>query len=565
MKLKTRLLLISLGPMLLVILVVAGILLFGVPIRNVNSAEDELKTTSYSVSNVLNLVKGDYKIENGKLFKGEVNLTDAHRLWDSIKNSTGADVSLFYSSICYASTIVDEQGKYLHQVNTDEEIADSVISLGEARLDRNATFGGKEYYGCYVSLIQESTGIGIGMAFVSIPKSDVKSEVVIMIIISLAIVLVIAVASYIFAYKSSKALTEAVEAFNKASDRLTSGDLDLRMPDIVLRRSDELGTLGRSNMKLASALKEIVTEAKKCTEEMGDASANLKKVSMDTTVAIRTVKNSVSDINKATSSQALDTETASEHVAVISTAINDTAMEVGQLDSNSELMKNKSEEALEILDELKGITDEADKAIKIIYDQTNKTNNSAKSIEEAINLISDIANQTNLLSLNASIEAARAGEAGQGFAVVATEISALAEQTNNSAHTIKAIIDSLMHDSNNAVKTMDKVREIIVKQNDNVDRTVSIFNELEDNINTTVATSAKISEDVKSLEMARNVVEEALQNLSAVAEENAAGTEETLGSMDRVGNVVNKVSSAALSLADMSERLDLTMSAFKVD
>ena len=130
---------------------------------------------------------------------------------------------------------------------------------------------------------------------------------------------------------------------------------------------------------------------------------------------------------------------------------------------------------------------------------------------------------------------------------------------------IKGIIDSLMRDSNNAVKTMDKVQEIIVKQNDNVDRTVRIFNELEDNINITVSTSAKISEDVKALEEARNVVEDALQNLSAVAEQNAAGTEETSNSMDRVGNVINKVSSAALSLADMSERLDLTMSAFKVD
>ena len=286
---------------------------------------------------------------------------------------------------------------------------------------------------------------------------------------------------------------------------------------------------------------------------------------MDTTVAIRSVKNSVNDINKATSSQAKDTETASENVGVISTAINDTAMEVKQLDNNAELMKAKSEEALEILEDLKGITDEAGQAINVIYEQTNKTNSSAKSIEEAVNLISDIANQTNLLSLNASIEAARAGEAGQGFAVVATEISALSEQTNNSAHMIKTVIDSLLRDSNNAVATMDKVQEIIVKQNDNVDRTVKIFNELEDNITITVTTSAKISSDVKALEEARNVVEDALQNLSAVAEENAAGTEETSNSMDRVGNVINKVSSAALSLADMSERLDLTMSAFNID
>ena len=524
-----------------------------------------MKSAAYAVANTLDLLDGDYKIINGKLSKGSLILTDEVQFLETLKEKMGMEVAIFYSNIGYATTLKDQEGNYLKQFTVDEKTADSVISLNEVRYDRDVTFNGVSYYGCYVPLRQNGLTVNIGMVFVGIPGSEVKSDVIPWIIISFAIVLVIAVVSIIFAWKYARSMTKAIVECEKAADRLTSGELEIRLPEELLKRSDELGALGRSNVKLASTLKDIVSEAKKCTGELGDASTNLKKVSMDTTVAIRNIKNSVNDINKATSSQAKDTETASENVAVISGAINDTAMEVKQLDNNAELMKAKSEEALEILDDLKGITDEAGQAINVIYEQTNKTNSSAKSIGEAVNLISDIANQTNLLSLNASIEAARAGEAGQGFAVVATEISALAEQTNNSAHMIKGIIDSLMRDSNNAVKTMDKVQEIIVKQNENVDRTVSIFNELEDNINTTVTTSAKISQDVKALEEARNVVEDALQNLSAVAEENAAGTEETSNSMDRVGNVINKVSSAALSLSDMSERLDLTMSAFKVD
>jgi methyl-accepting chemotaxis protein len=565
MKLKTRLLFNSIGPMLLIIVVVLAILAFELPLFNSNTTEKSMKSAAYAVANTLDLLDGDYKIVNGKLSKGSLILTDEVQFLETLKEKMGMEVAIFYSNIGYATTLKDQEGNYLKQFTVDEKTADSVISLNEVRYDRDVTFNGVSYYGCYVPLRQNGLTVNIGMVFVGIPGSEVKSDVIPWIVISFAIVLVIAVVSVIFIWRYAKSMTKAIVECNKAADRLTSGELEIRLPDELLKRSDELGSLGRSNMKLASTLKDIVSEAKKCTEELGDASTNLKKVSMDTTVAIRNVKNSVNDINKATSSQAMDTETASENVAVISGAINDTAMEVKQLDSNAELMKAKSEEALEILDDLKGITDEAGQAINVIYEQTNKTNSSAKSIGEAVNLISDIANQTNLLSLNASIEAARAGEAGQGFAVVATEISALAEQTNNSAHMIKGIIDSLMRDSNNAVKTMDKVQEIIVKQNENVDRTVSIFNELEDNINITVTTSAKISQDVKALEEARNVVEDALQNLSAVAEENAAGTEETSNSMDRVGNVINKVSSAALNLSNMSERLDLTMSAFKVD
>lgn len=565
MKLKTRLLFNSIGPLLLVIVIVMAIFVFGLPLLNNRTAEKGMKSAAYAVANTMDLIDGDYKIYNGRLLKGEKILTDEFRIFETMKEKMGMEIAVFYSNIGYATTLKDQEGNYLKQFTVDEHIADSVISLNEVYYDRHATFNDVEYYGCYVPVRQNGLTVNIGMVFVGIPSSEVNSDTMIWIIVSFAIVLVVAVVSIIFVWKYAQSMTRAIVECNKAADRLTSGELEVKLPDELLKRSDELGALGRSNMKLASTLKDIVSEAKKCTEELGDASTNLKKVSMDTTVAIRNVKNSVNDINKATSSQAKDTETASENVAVISGAINDTAMEVKQLDNNADLMKAKSEEALEILDDLKGITDEAGRAINVIYEQTNKTNSSAKSIGEAVNLISDIANQTNLLSLNASIEAARAGEAGQGFAVVATEISALAEQTNNSAHMIKGIIDSLMRDSNNAVKTMDKVQEIIVKQNDNVDRTVRIFNELEDNINITVTTSAKISEDVKALEEARNVVEDALQNLSAVAEENAAGTEETSNSMDKVGNVINKVSSAALNLADMSERLDLTMSAFKMD
>ena len=565
MKLKTRLLLNSVGPMLLIIVIVLAMLAFEIPLFNTRASERGMKATAYAVAHALELIEGDYRINGGKMYKGDTVLSDEHSLLDSIKNDSGMDIAIFYSANGYASTIMDEEGRYLSQFEVDEEIADKVISLNEVYFDRDAIYAGVDYYGCYVPVKQNGTDSNIGMVFAGITQSEVKSNVTLWIIVSFAIVLAIAIAAFIYSGRYSGSLTKAIVECNKAADRLTSGELDIRLPENLVKRSDELGSLGRSNVKLATTLKDIVSEAKKCTEELGDASANLKKVSMDTTVAIRSVKNSVNDINKATSSQAKDTETASENVGVISTAINDTAMEVKKLDNNAELMKAKSEEALEILEELKGITDEAGQAINVIYEQTNKTNSSAKSIEEAVNLISDIANQTNLLSLNASIEAARAGEAGQGFAVVATEISALSEQTNNSAHMIKTVIDSLLRDSNNAVATMDKVQEIIVKQNDNVDRTVKIFNELEDNITITVTTSAKISSDVKALEEARNVVEDALQNLSAVAEENAAGTEETSNSMDRVGNVINKVSSAALSLADMSERLDLTMSAFNID
>ena len=565
MKLKMRLIFMALMPMFIIILIMTGVLVFEFPMLTNFNTEMGLKATAYSVAGALNQIEGDYKVSGGHLFKGEKDFSERYELFESLKNESGLDTILFYGKTSYASTITDQEGKSVKGIMAEETLVDEVISLRGSHFDSSAEFGGSKYYGYYVPLQQSGSDVVSTMVFVGLPKSDVRQSMRIMLFITIGVVVAFTVLSIIIAYRASTSITSAVISCNKAADRLTSGELEINIDNATLERPDELGRLGKSNMKLAETLRDIVSEAKKCTDELGEASANLKKVSMDSNIAIKTIRNSVNTINQATSSQAKDTETASEHVAVMSNAINDTAHEVKLLDKNSELMKDKSDKALEILDELKAINEEADKAVKTIYDQTNKTNNSAKSIEEAVNLISDIANQTNLLSLNASIEAARAGEAGQGFAVVATEISALSEQTNNSAHTIQNIIVSLMKDSNNAVETMDKVREIIVRQNENVDRTVNIFNELEDNINITVETSEKISHDVEALEEARNVVEEALKNLSEVAEKNAVGTGETSASMDRVGNVVNKVSAAALSLSEMSERLDTTMSAFNLE
>ena len=139
----------------------------------------------------------------------------------------------------------------------------------------------------------------------------------------------------------------------------------------------------------------------------------------------------------------------------------------------------------------------------MIYNQTNTTNSSAQRIKEATALITEIAEETNLLSLSASIEAARAGEQGRGFAVVAGQIQKLAEQSNESARQIEEIITSLLDDSGKAVETMEAVKEIMDEQNANVERTNDQVRQVIGQVDDSIAAIDRIAQQSKKLNETR--------------------------------------------------------------
>ena len=149
---------------------------------------------------------------------------------------------------------------------------------------------------------------------------------------------------------------------------------------------------------------------------------------------------------------------------------------VAALDRMSEDMKKTGDKASAIMNELSTSNDHTMDAIERISTQITATNDSALKISEAIQIITGIAEETNLLSLNASIEAARAGEQGKGFAVVANQIQKLAEQSNESALKIAETVTALMEDSENTVVVMGEVKEIVDEQKDKLELTKKQFN-----------------------------------------------------------------------------------------
>ena len=345
------------------------------------------------------------------------------------------------------------------------------------------------------------------------------------------------------------------------------GDLNFtRVPELdkLCTNGDETGLMARSVCVVQDKLGKVVSELQGQSQQLYQSSDSLNSNAAATAETIGQINHAVHDMAEGATSQSVDMQAATESVIMIGNMVEETNREVAKFRKNVEVMHETGIEAVQTLKELEDINAEVKNSIEQIYRQTNITNESAMKIKDAILLITSIADETNLLSLNASIEAARAGEQGKGFAVVANQIQKLAEQSNDSAMKVQEITNMVMEDSAKAVQTMDKVKLIMESQMQKVDLTGSMFEKVQEEIDHSMDGITNIYEKTEGMDHARDNLLDIVQSLTAIAEENAAGTEEASASVTEVSVVVEDISSNAKQLQGVAQTLDEHMKEFRV-
>lgn len=381
------------------------------------------------------------------------------------------------------------------------------------------------------------------------------------VIAALIIILICAAAGCVLVSTMINPVIKVTGIVNKLADMdFTENEIQQKLNS----RKDETGDMSRAIGMLRDQLVNVVSGLKQQSEALLEASDSLNVNASETATTVEQIETAVSDVSAGAASQAEETQKATENVILIGNMVVDTSEEVEKLIVNATQMKTSSDDAIETLSQLEQINRNTKEAIDIIYEQTNTTNESAMKIREATSIITSIAEETNLLSLNASIEAARAGEQGRGFAVVASQIQKLAEQSNESAHLIEEITDSLISDSEKAVKTMSEVKEIMNEQSEHVSKTDEIFAQVQDGINSSLDGVNRIADKTRQMDEARINVVDVVQNLTAIAQENAASTEETSASVTEVSGIVFNISENASKLKGVADELEQNMDIFKL-
>ena len=569
MKLKLnfsmRILLITFIPIIGISLFLTILNIKGLNQTSDKQLEEELRNTGMTIlQNYESSNTDNYEYKNDIFSKGDIKISEEFNYIDKLKEKTGLYVTIFYNDTRVITNIMKENGERFIGTKADPKVIDAVIKNGEMFYTSNISINGIECAANYIPIKQPNGGQVVGMVFVgkdrTIVDSDMSKLNTISFICQIVIILILSVLASISIRHMVKVMRYSTNNLIKVKD----GDLSIRFDEKMLKRTDEIGDVIRGTDNLIQSLRDILNNIIITSKTLEAFSSNFNESAENISGSMANINAAVGEIANGATSQANETQNASSQIFDIGNAIDLTKNHVELLDSSSKKMREYNDNANYTLNELSEISNKTKESVGIVKSQTDLTNSSALEIRTATELIADIADQTNLLSLNASIEAARAGEAGKGFAVVAEEIRKLADQSQNSAKVIADIVEKLIKNSNTSVSTMNDVETIINEQNNKLDSTKKIFKFVNDEIIGVRNVTVKISEEIANLNNLKNSLLNSIESLAAIAEENAASTEETSASMTELSQAIDKTSGEAEQFVLLSEELVKSISKFKL-
>lgn len=553
--------------LLAILLIVIAMVVFGSKSKSLANSlmEEQLRSACFFVEELLGRLNGDdYSLQDGQLYKGDINLTARTEEIDKIGNMTGLAVTILWQDVRKTTTIKDSSGKRALDTTLEAATANRVLA-GESLFVKHIMIQEEQYTAYYIPLKQPGTGEIVGIIFTGKVRSEVDDYVNSSVLQAVGMLTAISIVFAIIGCLTFlNRITRALMTTSSYMARLADKDLSGTIEDRFLGRSDEIGDIARSLNSVQNSFYEVIRDLQKSADGLdAENKSFLEKFNM-ISQNIGNINIAVEEIAKGSTDQASETARASDSVINIGSALDQNADNINDLNASVESMNNYAKQAYDALQKLLNIGKKTSQEVTVLKEETNNTNVSAQKINEAVSLIQDIAQQTNLLSLNASIEAARAGDSGRGFAVVAEEIRNLSEESSKGAEQISEIVSQLIRNSNISVERMGSVEQNVGVQMNQLDGLNTTFNGLGKEINKVSGAAGSISEQTRQITAMKDDISNIIEQLAAISEENAASTQETSASMQDLSCAIDECTAGTDKLLNLSDELSRKAKDFRL-
>ncbi|MDE5938219.1 MAG: methyl-accepting chemotaxis protein [Lachnospiraceae bacterium] len=506
---------------------------------------------------------GDYALKSdGNVWRGmNFNISQETGIVDELKEQTGVDITFFFGDTAVMTSVMNESNDRWYGMQAGANITNYTLKQGAQLWYRNIEIDGKMCHAYLIPIVQPGDGTVTGAMMASLPTTEfdgiIKRYVMISVVIALVVLLV--VGGFIYWYIGG--LTKVLHNVREVLSKVSNGQFeDERLVEI--RRRDEFGDLAACTEKLRLKIYDILDDIRHGTTKLTEAVERLNRTSESTRQAAVSMSGSVAQIEDTANRQQSGTTQAAQDVEATKQAIDEMLVQIEGINQISRDMEDMSKESAGILRELEESSKKAQDTVLAVRNQTDTTNESVKQIKSVTEYITNIAEETNLLALNASIEAARAGDAGRGFAVVAQQIQKLAEESNHSAAQIGDNIKDLVEKTEENLAAMNLIGEVLKSQEDKVNRTKDIFGELNHSINMVTDKENNMQQNIQSMNRAKDNMSHVIEELAQSSMTNVSTAQVTAEAADQMQEEVKGITELSSDLTGLAEDLNQNLQSF---